>query len=55
MMGLIVLFWFVAEGVALRYFVDIFTNISYVNLTSNLADIVHWGHELHVRCMGCNR
>jgi hypothetical protein len=59
MSGLIVLFWFVGEGVALRYFVSIeFSNLSrpcsYFFFFSS-SGTLYRGHVMLVLLMGCDR
>lgn len=55
MSGLIVLFWFVAGGAALRYLVSIvlLTYLSIFLLFS--SGTLYWGHVMFVLRMGCDR
>ena len=54
MSGLIILFWFVADAVALRYFVG----ISRVGFNERANDVppgtVCWRYVLYVRPVGCH-
>ena len=55
MSGLIVLFWFVAEGVALRYFVRI-SDSGYISMTNwPYTGPFHRSHVLPLRGLGCHR
>ena len=55
MSGLIVLFWFVGESAALRYFVSIsFTNL-FLHVLTFFSGTFHWGHVMLVLRMGCDR
>ena len=54
MSGLIVLFWFVAGGVALRYFVSNSCPLAVSGLMQLLGPI-HRRHVLHVCSVGCRR
>ena len=59
MSGLIVLFWFVGGGAALRYLVS----IGLTNLSLHVLHLfffppkgtLYWGHVMPVLCMGCDR
>lgn len=57
MSGLIILFWFVAGSVALRYLVCPFCDllIDEWPIHARFLGAVHWCHVMHVRSVGCHR
>ena len=55
MSGLIILFWFVADAVALRYFVSILLFDSTGCTDDGPSDTIYWRHVLHVRPLGRHR
>lgn len=56
MSGLIVLFWFVAQGVALRYFVSsVIGPPIYIQRLTAIAGPLHRCHVLPIRGLGCDR
>jgi hypothetical protein len=51
--GLIILFWFVKDAIALRYFVSVKDGLCRVNL-SVLSGSLYWCNVMHVRIVGCS-
>jgi hypothetical protein len=55
MSGLIILFWFLEGGVALRFLVSILSSPGVYIVHTRVVGVVRWCYVVLVRPLGCHR